>query len=119
MNEHTAASTIIYDQDSYDKHAKAWESSGLSQGKYCTLHGLKYWWFVAARSRLVNSGANKPKEFVPIVPVVSLAPKPEISETLEAAKIILKFAKGSTCELPIDLTLEQMQLIFTALGAVL
>ena len=116
MNEHAAASTIIYDQDSYDEHAKAWESSGLSQNKYCALHRLKYWWFVAARSRLVNSGANKPKEFVPIVP---LAPKSEISRTSEAAKIILKFAKGSTCELPIDLTLEQMQLIFTALGAVL
>lgn len=116
MNEHAAANHIIYDQDSYDKHAKEWESSGLSQGKYCSLHSLKYWWFVAARSRLLNSGANKQKEFIPVVP---LAPKPEISETLEAAKIILKFAKGSTCELPIDLTLEQMQLIFTALSAVL
>jgi len=116
MNEHASASTIVYDQGSYDKHAKACESSGLSQGKYCTLHGPGYWWFVAARSRLVNSGTNKQKEFIPIVP---LAPKPEISRTSEAAKIILKFTKGSTCELPIDLTLEQLQLIFTALGAVL
>lgn len=115
MNEQTA-NPIIYDQDSYDKHAKAWESSGLSQGKYCTLHGLKYWWFVAARSRLVNSGTNKQKEFIPVIPSVS---KPMISEALKTAKIILKFAKGSTCELPINLSLEQMQLIFMALGAVL
>ena len=104
----------LIDRLRYDKHAKAWESSGLSQSKYCELHNLKYSWLVEARSRLINS-TNAQKKFIPIVAPV-LSPSTTLSYT---GRIVLKFAKGCICELPIDLSQEQLKTIFTALGATL
>ena len=115
MSKLTSTSSILCDQISYDKHAKAWVSSGLNQTKYCELHNLKYSLLVAARSRLVNPANNKQKVFVPLVSRASEPCTPSISPV--ASKIILRFAGGSMCELPSDLLPEQMKSIFTALGA--
>lgn len=115
MSKLTSTSSILCDQISYDKHAKAWVSSGLSQIKYCELHNLKYSLLVAARSRLVNPANNKQKVFVPLV---SRTSGPSTASILPAAsKIIIRFAAGGICELPSNLALEQFKSIFTALGA--
>jgi hypothetical protein len=114
MQQQEITNPTLCDNSSYDKHAKAWESSGLSQSKYCELHNLKYSWLVEARSRLINS-TNAQKKFIPIVAPVS-APSAAPSY---ADKIVLKFAKGCICELPIDLSQEQLKTIFTALGPTL
>ena len=111
----TSSDSVLCDQLSYDRHAKAWVSSGLSQLKYCELHNLKYSWLVAARSRLVNPANNKQKGFIPLVSRASEPSTRSISPF--ASKIILRFAAGSICELPSDLPPEQMKSIFTALSA--
>lgn len=117
MTRHQTNTTIVYDQAEYDKHAKVWESSGLSQAKYCELHNLKYSWLVAARGRRVNTVSNKQKEFVQVVPQALTPPTPQPRTC--ASKITIRFVAGSICELPSDLPLAHLKSIFAALGATL
>lgn len=105
----------------YGHHALVWESSQLSQKSYCRSHELNYGKFVAARSRLQASRGKtrvKPK-FVKIQPKSLTDNLAKEFKSKQAATLSIKFPNGSSLDIPLNLSLEQYNNVFTGLKAVL
>ena len=108
-------------QIDYAHHAFAWESSKLSQKTYCRDNDINYGKFVAARSKLQASrGLTRPTP-----KFIEVKPKSDVEKSINdmapvGSKVIsVKFASGSILDIPINLSPEQYNTIFSSLKAVL
>ena len=109
----------------YLHHAKQWEGSGMNQVTYCHSHGINYFRFVHTRSKLrdanVKTNNAKPKKkFIPVRISSEPVESTNFSKSMNKNNIfILRFPKGGSLEVPIDLNQPQLSQLFKALETIL
>ena len=119
MNDVSRTNPIFTDKKDYTHHAITWETSKLSQSTYCAEHDLDYSRLVTARSKLLLSrgATGQQKKPVKFIPVRAKQAAREVGAG-QSDKIIIRLAKGSVIELPVDVGTKQLATIFKALGHV-
>lgn len=110
----------------YAEHAVKWETSGISQKRYCASHGLNYSQFVLSRSNLlISRGESRPQkkspaQFVELKAGLSKASEQSLfASEAKSGQIIIRSHKGNIIELPTTLCSEQLTVILGALGDML
>ncbi len=108
-------------QIDYAHHAFAWESSKLSQKAYCRAKDINYGKFVAARSKLqAIRGLTRAKpKFVEVKPKSHIEKAVNDIAPIGSKVISVKFSSGSILDIPLNLSPEQYNTIFSGLRAVL
>ena len=121
MNELSRRATTLKNNTDYEHHILNWETSALSQFKYCELNNLNYKRFITLRSKLkISRGetadTTKKQKFIP---VLNENEKCIPEKNNHSSTITIRLAKGSVIELPINLEKNQLNVIFSVLAGVL